>query len=95
MAKPVHFNSSILPFLDEYNNEYETPEKQETSNDEEPKMIMEDMDTQTSTALVQRDEYDPDSIANKGCKCFWLFAVFFVKFNKNTLHGLLARCTCI
>lgn len=49
---------------------------------------MEDVDTQTSTALVQRDEYDPDSIANKGCKYFWLFAVFFVKFNKDTLHGL-------
>ena len=57
----------VAPFLDEYNNDYETPEKEETTNDE-PKMVMEDMDTQTSTALVQNDEYDPDTIANKGRK---------------------------
>ncbi len=29
-------------------------------------MIMEDMETETSTALVQND--DPDSIKHKGCK---------------------------
>ncbi len=42
------------------------PEKKETSDDEEPKMIMEDMNTETSTALVQND--DPDSIAHAGRK---------------------------
>ena len=29
---------------------------------------MEDMNSQTSTALVQNDEHDPDTIANKGRK---------------------------
>lgn len=37
------------------------------ANDEKPRKIIEDMNTETS-ALVQYDESDPDSIKNKGCK---------------------------
>lgn len=44
----------------------ETTEKEEETTDDEPKMILEDMNTQTSTALVQND--DPDYIKNKGRK---------------------------
>ena len=62
--------SFFLSFLDEFGNDYETPAKKESANDEEPKMVMEDMNTETSTALV---ENDPDSIKNKGCKFVQLF----------------------
>ena len=46
----------------------ETFESEETANDEEPNGIMEDMNTETSTALVQEDISDPHHIKNKGRK---------------------------
>ena len=60
----MQYERSLRLSLDEYGND--VPEKKLTSNDEEPKMIMEDMNTETSTALVQND--DPDSIAHAGRK---------------------------
>ena len=65
--------SFFLSFLDEFGNDYETPAKKESANDEEPKMVMEDMNTETSTALVQNDANDPESIEHKGCKFVQLF----------------------
>ena len=41
-------------------------------------MVMEDMNTQTSTALVQNDEHDPDSIKNKGRKFVHLSCYIYV-----------------
>jgi hypothetical protein len=42
-------------------------------------MVMEDMNTQTSTALVQNDvQNDPDSIKNKGRKFVHLFCYIYV-----------------
>lgn len=51
-------------------DETKAAKKEETSNDEESKMVMEDMDTQTSTELVQNDPHDPDTIKHKGCELF-------------------------
>ncbi|CAB3996923.1 Hypothetical predicted protein [Paramuricea clavata] len=73
--------------VDEYGNDYETPEKKESANDEKPKMVMEDMNTETSTALVQNDAHDPDSIKNKGL-CHWGIAVWFKP-------GFSIRCSCM
>ena len=37
-------------------------------------MVMEDMNTETSTALVQNDVHDPDYIKNKGRKFRFLIS---------------------
>ena len=63
----------LQPYVEEYseyeetkNDETQTVEKEETTNDEQSKLILEDMNTETSTALVQND--DPDYIKHKGCE---------------------------
>ena len=63
----------LQPNLDEYseyvenkNDETQSVEKEETNDDEQSKLILEDMNTETSTALVQND--DPDYIKHKGCE---------------------------
>ena len=44
----------------------------ESSSESEEQMVMEDMNSETSTALVQNDVHDPDYIKNKGCKSIFL-----------------------
>ena len=70
----VYIQSFSSQIPDEFGNFEETRDVQqdeskeeEVSNDEEPKMIMEDMDTETSTALELQND-DPDSLKHKGCK---------------------------
>ena len=78
---------------DEFGNEYEENtdiqqdeiEKEEVANDEESKMIMEDAESETSTALVQND--DPDYVKNKGL-CHFGVAAWFKP-------GLSIRCSCL
>ncbi|XP_028405129.1 uncharacterized protein LOC114527629 [Dendronephthya gigantea] len=68
-----------MAIADEFVNE------DETKNEEEQRMVMEDMNTQTSTELVQND--DPDSIKNKGL-CHWGVAVWYKP-------GFAIRCSCM
>ncbi|CAB4009801.1 Hypothetical predicted protein [Paramuricea clavata] len=80
MAKPDEFNE----YEESQQDETETPEKEKTANDEESKMVMEDMNTETSMALV---ENDPDTIKNKGL-CHYGIAVWFKP-------GASVRCNCM
>ena len=69
----------------------ETFEKEETSNDEEPNGIMEDMNTETSTALVQEDISDPHHIKNKGRKLISIYlpTVLFWSLSRQRYQKLL------
>ncbi|XP_028405128.1 uncharacterized protein LOC114527628 [Dendronephthya gigantea] len=66
-------------------DETKAPKKEETSNDEETKVVLEDMNTQTSTELVQND--DPDAIKHKGL-CHWHVGVWYKP-------GFAIRCSCM
>ena len=80
MCLCLQVNCSSLTTSDEFGNEKEEiandeikkAEKEEvketkSNNEEEQKVIMEDVEAQTSTALEPQN--DPDTEKHKGCKC--------------------------
>jgi hypothetical protein len=94
----VYIQSFSSQIPDEFGNFEETRDVQqdeskeeEVSNDEEPKMIMEDMDTETSTALELQND-DPDSLKHKGCKL--IVYVNYINFSiaRNVHESYCSAC---